>query len=44
MVLPRVLAGKSSIRYVDAADKDKPRVQRYQIYIDQPIALPGSGA
>jgi quercetin dioxygenase-like cupin family protein len=42
MVLPRALVGKSSIRYVDEADKDKPRVQRYQIYIDQPIALPGS--
>jgi hypothetical protein len=42
MVLPRALVGKTSIRYVDAADHDKPRVQRYQIYIDQPIALPGS--
>jgi quercetin dioxygenase-like cupin family protein len=42
MVLPRALVGKSSIRYVDEADKDKPRVQRYQIYIDQPIALPES--
>ena len=42
MVLPRAILGKSSIRYVDEADKDKPRVQRYQIYIDQPIALPGS--
>ena len=42
MVLPRALIGKSSIRYVDDADKGKPRVQRYQIYIDQPIALPGS--
>jgi quercetin dioxygenase-like cupin family protein len=42
MVLPRALVGKSSIRYVDDSDKDKPRVQRYQIYLDQPIALPGS--
>jgi quercetin dioxygenase-like cupin family protein len=42
MVLPRALVGKSSIRYVDEADKDKPRLQRYQIYIDHPIALPGS--
>jgi quercetin dioxygenase-like cupin family protein len=42
MVLPRALVGKSSIRYIDAADQDKPRVQRYQIYIDQPIALPGN--
>ncbi|HUK59650.1 MAG TPA: hypothetical protein VLV50_10510 [Stellaceae bacterium] len=44
MVLPRALVGKSSIRYVDEADKDKPRLQRYQIYIDHPIALPGSRA
>jgi len=42
MVLPRALVGKSSIRYVDPADADQPRVQRYQIYIDHPIALPGS--
>jgi quercetin dioxygenase-like cupin family protein len=40
MVLPRALVGKSSIRYVDEADKDKPRLQRYQIYIDHPIELP----
>jgi quercetin dioxygenase-like cupin family protein len=42
MVLPRALVGKSSIRYVDEADKDKPRLQRYQIYLDHPIELPGS--
>ena len=42
MVLPRALAGQSSIRYVEDADKDKPRLQRYQIYIDHPIELPGS--
>jgi len=43
MILPRAIIGKSSIRYVDAADKDKPRLQRYQIYIDHPIELPGRG-
>jgi quercetin dioxygenase-like cupin family protein len=42
MVLPRAIIGKSSIRYVDEADKDKPRLQRYQIYIDHPIELPGN--
>jgi quercetin dioxygenase-like cupin family protein len=42
MVLPRAITGKSSIRYVDEADKDKPRLQRYQIYIDHPIELPGN--
>jgi quercetin dioxygenase-like cupin family protein len=40
MVLPRALLGKSSIRYVDPADQDKPKPQRYQIYLDLPIALP----
>jgi len=44
MVLPRAFLGRSSIRYVDPADQDKPKPQRYQIYIDEPIALPGSGA
>lgn len=44
MVLPRALQGKSSIRYVDPADLDKPRVQRYRIYIDEPIALPESAS
>jgi hypothetical protein len=40
MVLPRELLGKSSIRYVDDADKDKPRLQQYKIFADTPIALP----
>jgi phage terminase large subunit-like protein len=37
MILPRTLIGKSSIRYVDEADKDKPRMQQYQIFADMPI-------
>jgi hypothetical protein len=37
MILPRALIGKSSIRYVDEADKDKPRMQQYQIFADMPI-------
>ncbi len=39
MVLPRTLVGKSSIRYVDDADRDKPRLQKYSVLIDRPIDL-----
>ncbi len=34
MILPRRLRGQSSIRYVDAADADKPRLQKYTIFVD----------
>lgn len=37
MVLPAELKGKSSIQYVDPADIDKPKTQRYQHYVDEPI-------
>ncbi|HZD64010.1 MAG TPA: hypothetical protein VE200_14585 [Xanthobacteraceae bacterium] len=40
MILPRALAGKSSIQYVNEADTDKPRVQQYKIFADAPIARP----
>jgi hypothetical protein len=40
MILPRTLAGKSSIQSVNEADKDKPRVQQYKIFADAPIARP----
>ena len=40
MVLPRRLLGQSSIRYVNAEDRDKPKSQRYQVFIDQPIEAP----
>jgi hypothetical protein len=40
MILPRTLLGKSSISYVNAQDKDKPRVQQYRIFADIPIARP----
>ncbi len=39
MILPRALIGKSSIRYVDEADKDKPKSQTYRIFVDAPIAF-----
>ena len=40
MILPRELLGKSSIAYVNAEDLDKPKNQKYQVFIDTPIALP----
>jgi hypothetical protein len=40
MILPRALIGRSSIEYVDPADKDKPRLQQYKIFADAPIARP----
>ena len=41
MILPRSLLGKSSISYVNAEDIDKPKSQKYQVFIDTPIELPG---
>ncbi|MEQ1772351.1 MAG: hypothetical protein ABL891_01095 [Burkholderiales bacterium] len=40
MVLPQELLGKSSITYVNAEDVDKPKNQKYQVFIDTPITLP----
>ena len=40
MILPRELLGQSSISYVKAEDLDKPKNQKYQVFIDAPIALP----
>lgn len=37
MVLPVELKGKSSIQYVNPEDIDKPKTQRYQNYVDEPI-------
>jgi hypothetical protein len=42
MVLPRALIGKSSLRLVNEADKDKPRSQQYQVFVDAPIAFRAS--
>ncbi len=39
MLLPRALLGKSSIEYLDEADKAKPRSQQYKIFVDAPIGL-----
>jgi hypothetical protein len=39
MVLPARLKGLSSIAYVNPEDRDKPKSQRYKVYVDAPIAL-----
>ena len=38
MVLPAALLGQSSIRYVDEADRAKPKAQTYRSYADRPFA------
>jgi hypothetical protein len=37
MLLPRALLGKSSIEYLDEADKAKPRSQQYKVFVDAAI-------
>lgn len=38
MILPRgLIGGKTSIEYVNSEDKNKPKSQRYQIFIDELI-------
>src|SRR5262245_55208728 len=39
MILPAGLHGQSSIGYVKAEDRDKPKSQRYRIYLDTPIGV-----
>lgn len=39
MILPRELKGKSSIHYVKAEDADKPKLQTYHVFVDEPIEL-----
>lgn len=39
MVLPGELKGKSSIRYVNPEDADKPKLQTYRVYVDERIEL-----
>ena len=41
MILPQSLLGKSSIQYVDEADKAKPKSQSYKVYADLPITSRG---
>jgi quercetin dioxygenase-like cupin family protein len=37
LLLPRTWEGKRTIRYVDPADDDKPKLQRARIYLEQPL-------
>jgi hypothetical protein len=39
MLLQREWEGKRTIRYVDAADEDKPRLQRATVFFDEQIKL-----
>jgi hypothetical protein len=39
MILPQACLGKSSVEYLDEADKAKPKTQQYKIYADRPIGL-----
>jgi hypothetical protein len=41
MILPRAYLGKSSVEYLNEADKAKPKTQQYKIYADRPISLAG---
>jgi hypothetical protein len=41
LILPRALLGKSSIQYVNAEDKAKPKSQQYKIFADAPISFEG---
>jgi quercetin dioxygenase-like cupin family protein len=38
LLLPPEWAGKRTIRYVDPADEDRPKLQRATVYREQPIA------
>jgi len=37
LVLPREWEGKRTIRYVDPADEEKPKLQRARVYFEQPL-------
>ncbi|HZQ63625.1 MAG TPA: cupin domain-containing protein [Gaiellaceae bacterium] len=39
LLLPPEWAGKRTIRYVDPADEDRPKLQRATVFGEQPIAL-----
>jgi hypothetical protein len=39
LLLPPEWAGKRTIRYVDPADEDRPKLQRPTVYREQPIAF-----
>ena len=37
LVLPAEWAGRSTIRYLDPADEDKPRLQRATVLLEVPL-------
>ncbi len=39
LILPAEWAGKRTIRYVDAADDDRPRLQKPTVYFEHPLVL-----
>lgn len=39
MILPRALKGKSSISYVRPEDAEKPKLQRYTVFVDEFISI-----
>ena len=39
MILSRAYLGKSSVEYLNEADKAKPKLQSYKIFVDMPIEL-----
>jgi quercetin dioxygenase-like cupin family protein len=38
MLVPREYEGRRTIRYVDPADEDRPKLQRARVYLEQPLA------
>lgn len=40
LVLPAEWQGRRTIRYVDPADEDKPKLQRATVLLEQPLVLP----
>jgi hypothetical protein len=39
MVLPAACLGKSSLEYLNAEDKAKPKTQQYKVFADMPLRL-----
>jgi hypothetical protein len=42
MILPLAYLGKSSVEYLNEADKAKPRTQQYKIFADMPLRVAGT--
>jgi hypothetical protein len=39
MLLPREWEGKRTVRYIDPADEDKPKLQRATVFVEQRVVL-----